>query len=60
MRRAVANAYAVSTLAQYEVRIDDTLAAFFRLVNGEERETNLGRWVHYCESQRTPFLTTCH
>lgn len=48
MRRAVANAYAVSTLAQYEVRIDDTLAAFFKVLDGEGRETNIGKWAHYC------------
>ncbi|RYO94793.1 hypothetical protein DL764_007771 [Monosporascus ibericus] len=47
MRRAVANAYSTSTIAQYEPRIDDTLAAFFRVLEGESSETNIGKWTHY-------------
>ncbi|KAF5861953.1 hypothetical protein ETB97_012276 [Aspergillus alliaceus] len=47
MRRAVANAYSVSTIVQYEPRIDDTLGALFKVLEGEGPETNIGRWVHY-------------
>lgn len=49
MRRTVSNAYSVSTIMQYEPRIDDTLRRFLRVLQSKGRETNLGRWVHYCE-----------
>ncbi|KAI1631504.1 cytochrome P450 [Biscogniauxia mediterranea] len=47
MRRAIANAYAVSTIIHYEPRIDDTLTALFRILESVDSETNLGRWIHY-------------
>ncbi|KAE8150726.1 cytochrome P450 [Aspergillus avenaceus] len=47
MRRAVANAYSVSTIVQYEPRIDDTLDALFKVLQNESPETNIGKWVHY-------------
>lgn len=50
MRRTVANAYSISSISQYEPRIDDTLAAFFKVLEDEGSETNIGKWTHYCKS----------
>ncbi|KAK8014360.1 hypothetical protein PG990_007656 [Apiospora arundinis] len=47
LRKAVANAYAISTISQYEPRINDTLAAFFQVLDEEGKETNIGKWAHY-------------
>ncbi|KAI1338948.1 cytochrome P450 [Xylariaceae sp. FL0016] len=47
MRRTVANAYSMSTIVQYEPRIDDTLSNLLTILKNEPRETNLGRWIMY-------------
>ncbi|KAI0477304.1 cytochrome P450 [Xylariaceae sp. FL0804] len=48
MRRATANAYAVSTIVQYEPRIDDTLEKLFGILDQQSGPAvNLGRLIHY-------------
>ncbi|KAK8098089.1 uncharacterized protein PG998_013575, partial [Apiospora kogelbergensis] len=47
LRKTVANAYAISTISQYEPRINDILASLFQVLNEQGKETNLGKWAHY-------------
>ena len=58
MRRAVAHAYATSTLVHFEPRIDNVLEAFFRVLASEGAnagaDVNIGHWAHYCESGNPP------
>lgn len=53
MRRAVANAYATTTLIHFEPRIDAVLESFFRVLDSEGAgagtDVNIGHWTHYCE-----------
>lgn len=52
MRKAVANAYAISTIVQYEPRIDDTLHKLCEILDGVKTEINLGQWVQHCEHEK--------
>ena len=51
-RRPIANAYALSTLVEYEPRVDDTLRALFIALDREGAggaRIDVAKWTFYCK-----------